>query len=113
MKYPVPRKENPLFLFWKLLWTFSFCTSLFALVVAFFSLNTGFTGMTPPIIYIVYALGAAVFLPLYTLPSYCAWRKGMEKRKKVLLCNLFLGWTLAGYILCAVWVGRTPLNSKK
>ena len=113
MEYPVPRKENPLFLFWKLLWTFSFCTSLFALVVAFFSLNTGFTGMTPPIIYIIYAMGTALLMPVYNLPSYYAYRKGMDKRKKLLLCNLLLGWTLAGYILCIVKVCKAPLKAGK
>ena len=113
MEYPVPRRENPLFLFWRILWTFCFCTSVFALVVAFFSLNTGFTGMTPPILYIIYAMAAAVLFPLYTMPSYFAFRKGMEERKKLLLCNLFLGWTAVGYILCAVRVKKAPIKPAK
>ena len=108
----VPRKENPLFLCWRILWTFALCSSAFALVVAFFSLNTGFEGMTPPILYIIYALFTAAVFPLYTLPSYFAYRKRAQGRKKWLLLNLFLGWTLAGYIVCIVGVAKARREEK-
>ncbi len=110
MKYPVPRKENPVWLFWKILWTFCFCTGAFSVVVAFFSLNTGFAGMTPPAIYLLFMMVAAVAVPFYTAPSYCAYRKAMPDAKKILWCNLLLGWTLVGYILCAVRVDRYKLS---
>lgn len=110
MNYPVPRKENPIYLFWKILWAFSFTTGAFSLVVAFFSLNTGFTGMTPPATYFVLVTAAAIVLPLYTLPAYCAYRKDMKGAKRILLCNLFLGWTLIGYILCAVRVAQYKIS---
>ena len=106
MKYPVPRKENTVWLFWKILWTFCFCTGAFSVVVAFFSLNTGFTGMTPPAICLLFTVAAAVVLPLYTAPSYCAYRKAMPDAGKILLLNLLTGWTLAGYIICAVKVNQ-------
>lgn len=106
MKYPVPRKENPVYLFWKILWTFCFCTGAFSVVVAFFSLNTGFTGMTPPAVYLLFTVVAAVVLPIYTAPAYCAYRKAMPRAKGILWLNLLLGWTLVGYIICAVKVER-------
>lgn len=111
-KQLVSRKENPLFLCWRILWTFALCSSAFALVVAFFSLNTGFEGMTPPILYIIYALLTAVVFPLYTLPSYYAYRKAAKGRKKWLLLNLFLGWTLVGYIACIIGVAKAGREEK-
>jgi len=110
MEHPVPRKENPLYLFWKILWAFCFSTAMIAAMVAFFSLNTGFTGMTPPAVYLVVAVAVALVLPLYTLPSYFAFRKQMQKRKGLLWCNLLLGWTLVGYIICIVWVCKTGIR---
>ncbi len=109
-EYPVARKENPLYLFWKLLWAFCFSTGMIGAIVAFFSLNTGFTGMTPPATYMVLMLAAAVVLPLYTLPSYFAFRKAMKKRRAFLWCNLLLGWTFIGYIICIIWVDKTGIN---
>ena len=94
------RKENPIFLFWQILWSFAFSTGVLALIISFFSMNTGLTGMTPPMIYALLAFSSAIFCPIYTLPSFFAFRKRMQKRKTVLLCNLLLGWTVVGYIVC-------------
>ncbi len=94
------RKENPVFHFWQILWAFSFSTGVFALIVSFFSLNTGLTGMTPPMLYALGVFFAAFALPIYTLPSYFAYRKRMKKSRLLLLCNLLLGWTVVGYIIC-------------
>lgn len=100
----LPCKENPVYLFWKILWAFSFSTGVLALIISFFSLNTGLTGMTPPMAYAVAVFFAALFLPIYTLPSYFAYRKHMGRAGRLLVCNLLLGWTLVGYIICAVKV---------
>ncbi len=94
------RKENPIFLFWKILWAFSFSTGILGLIVSFFSLNTGLTGMTPPMLYSLSVFAAAVVLPIYTIPSYFAYRKRMPNARKMLLLNLLLGWTVVGYIVC-------------
>ncbi len=94
------RKENPIFLFWKILWSFSFSTGILGLIVSFFSLNTGLTGMTPPMLYSLSVFSAAVALPIYMLPSYFAYRKRMPNARKMLLLNLLLGWTVVGYIVC-------------
>ena len=94
------RKENPIFLFWKILWSFSFSTGILGLIVSFFSLNTGLTGMTPPMLYSLSVFAAAVVLPIYMMPSYFAYRKRMLNARKMLLLNLLLGWTVVGYIVC-------------
>lgn len=94
------RKENPVFLFWKILWSFAFSTGVLGLLISFFSLNTGLTGMTPPMLYSLCVFGAAAVLPLYMLPSYFAYRKRMQNARKMLLLNLLLGWTAVGYIVC-------------
>src|SRR3954469_21723117 len=47
-------------------------------------------------------LAASVFLlPLYVLPTILAWKK--THRTPILLLNLFLGWTLLGWIAALVW----------
>lgn len=101
---PLKRKENPIFLFWQILWSFSVATGILALIISFFSLNTGLTGMTPPMAYAIIVFTAAWFLPIYLLPSYYAYRKRMKNARRILLCNLLLGWTIAAYIVCAVKV---------
>ncbi len=108
----LPRKENPIYLFWKILWSFSFSTGVLGLIVSFFSLNTGLTGLTPPMLYSLTVFGAAVFLPIYLMPSYFAYRKRMEKKRKILLCNVLLGWTVVAYIICIFKVRFAPDPSR-
>ncbi len=99
MEKYLPAKENPIFLFWRILWSFSFSTGLLGVLISFFSLNTGLTGMTPPMIYSLSVFAAAVALPIYMLPAYFAYRKRIKTAKKYLLLNLLLGWTVVGYIV--------------
>lgn len=106
------RKDNPIYSFWKILWAFSFSTGIMALIISFFSLTTGFEGMTPPLTYALIVFALAIALPLYSLPAFFAHRKRMEKRKSLTLCNFFLGWTLIGYILCAVSVAKGGKKQK-
>ncbi len=98
----LPRRENPVYLFWKILWSFSVSTGILALIISFFSLNTGLTGMTPPMAYAVVVFGAALFLPIYLLPAFFAYRNKKKNARTLLLCNLLLGWTVVGYFICAV-----------
>ena len=96
----LPRKENPVYLFWKLLWSFSVSTGILALIISFFSMNTGLTGMSLPFVYAMVIFGAAVVLPIYTLPSFFAYRRRLKNARALLLWNLFLGWTVVGYLVC-------------
>lgn len=97
-------KENPICNFWKILWAFAFSTGTIALIVSFFSLNTGLEGMSPPFGYATFIFGLAAIMPIYTLPAYFAHRKRSPKRKGVTLWNLLAGWTVIGYIICVIYV---------
>ncbi len=99
----IPNKENSIYLCWRVVWTLGFSILLLGCLVAFFSLNTGFTGMTPPAIVALCGAAAIPAVPLYTLPAYFAYRKEMPDRRKLLWVNLLLGWTVVGYIACAIW----------
>ena len=103
----LPNKENNVYLGWRVVWTISVCAIIIGLVVSFFSLNTGFTGMTPPMIVVVAAAIAIAAVPLYTLPAFFAYRKAMDGRKKLLWVDLLLGWTIIGYIACIVWCAKS------
>ena len=95
-------KENPIFQFWKLLWVFAPATAFLALIIGFFSLNTGMTGFLPPFSYAASVMIAAVFLPIYMLPAYYAYRWNQPKKRRLLWLNLLLGWTLVGYLICFI-----------
>ena len=75
-----------------------------AFVISFFSLNTGFEGMNPPFWYAVFIFSLALLMPLYSLPAYFAHRKQLKARRAVTAWNLLMGWSLIGYIICAVYV---------
>ena len=100
------RKENPIYRFWKILWAFSFSSGIMALIIGMFSLNTGFEGLTPPLTYALFVFAAAVVLPIYSLPAFFAYRKRMAKSKRLAVLNFLAGWTVIGYILCVVAVGK-------
>ncbi|MBQ7090014.1 MAG: superinfection immunity protein [Clostridia bacterium] len=103
----LPNRENRIYLGWRIVWTVCVCAVIIGLVVSFFSLNTGFEGMTPPM---TVAVGAAISIagiPLYTLPAFFAYRKEHPARRALLWVNLLLGWTVAGYIACIVWCAKS------
>ena len=103
MEY-LPAKENPICNLWKILWAIAVSTGIMAFIISFFSLNTGFEGMNPPFWYGVFIFGLAILMPLYSLPAFFAHRKRMKARRSVAAWNLLLGWTLIGYVICAVYV---------
>lgn len=49
-----------------------------------------------------FALGYLLGIALYMLPSIIALAK-RNKRLKVILFNIFLGWTIVMWIICLVW----------
>jgi hypothetical protein len=55
-------------------------------------------------------LALSIFLlPLYVLPTILAWKK--THRTPILLLNLFLGWTVLGWIGALIWaLNDTPAN---
>lgn len=103
MEY-LSRKENPICHLWQILWAIALSTGIMALVISFFSLNTGFEGMNPPFWYAVFIFGLAILMPLYSLPAFFAHRKQMKARRAITFWNLVAGWTLIGYVICVIYV---------
>jgi hypothetical protein len=57
----------------------------------------------------VSALSFFVFAPaLYLLPTYEASRNGSENVPAIALLNVFLGWSLLGWVAALVWAFRKP-----
>ena len=42
----------------------------------------------------------------YWAPSFVAWRRHIPAKVQVVLINLFLGWTLVGWVVALVWAFR-------
>ena len=54
-------------------------------------------------------LGVILVLALYFLPAIVATRRGIPSSAGVFVLNLFLGWTIVGWIVALVWaVSGTP-----
>jgi small-conductance mechanosensitive channel len=66
------------------------------------SLGLGFLAM----------LAIGVLIGTYFLPSVIAFSRGHQHSAPILLLNLFLGWTLVGWVAALVWaampVSATP-----
>ena len=45
---------------------------------------------------------------LYFLPSIKAYRRKLENAQSILIVNLFLGWTLIGWVFSLVWAIKNP-----
>ncbi len=58
------------------------------------------------------AFSVVVFVPaLYLLPTYEAWRKQHPNLSSIALLNIFLGWTLVGWVASLVWAFKTPSSN--
>jgi hypothetical protein len=66
-------------------------------------------------------LGALLFFPffgfgfiLYFLPSIVALVRGKRDSVSVVLLNIFLGWTLVGWVIALVWAFKVdnPLPAR-
>src|SRR5260370_6868323 len=54
-----------------------------------------------------------LFLIPYLLPSFVAAARGHRNGQAILLLNLFLGWTVLGWIVALVWAARIPSNRRE
>ncbi len=52
---------------------------------------------------IIYAI---VALAIYFIPTIIAFRRGHDNRVIILLVNLFLGVTVAVWVICLIWALR-------
>ena len=48
-------------------------------------------------------IGIIILLSLYFLPTIIAFMRNKENKISILALNLFLGWTLIGWVLSLVW----------
>jgi|SRR5262252_6603708 len=56
-------------------------------------------------------LGSAIFLPLYFIPAAVAFSWSHHNRVAILLLNIFLGWTIVGWVGALVWAATDPSPS--
>ena len=63
----------------------------------------------------VIALGLllAAGVMLYFMPAIWAFNDKHPKRVAILLFNLFLGWTLAGWIALMIWVATASRTNRR
>lgn len=45
---------------------------------------------------------------LYLLPTFEAWKKGHPNLTAIALVNVFLGWSLIGWVVAIVWAFKRP-----
>ena len=45
----------------------------------------------------------ALLAGLYFLPSICAFTRGHPSKAGILILNIFLGWSLIGWVVSLVW----------
>ncbi len=53
-----------------------------------------------------------IVLLFYFFPSLLAWRLGCKSALKIFLLNLFLGWTLLGWIGAVIWAAVERFGKK-
>lgn len=55
-----------------------------------------------------------IFVPaLYLLPTYEAWKKNHQNLAAISLVNVFLGWSLIGWVAALVWAFKNPTLSQQ
>ena len=64
----------------------------------------------------MHPLAALFFFPLfgsgiaiYFLPSIIAFAKSKRDTAAILLLNIFLGWTVIGWVVALVWAAKTDV----
>jgi hypothetical protein len=45
---------------------------------------------------------------MYLLPTFEAWKKGLPNLTAIALVNVFLGWSLIGWVIAIVWAFKRP-----
>lgn len=51
-------------------------------------------------------IGGALGLALYFLPSIIGFKKDQPNKVAIFLLNLFLGWSLVGWVVSLVWATK-------
>ena len=56
-------------------------------------------------------IGLFIFFVLYFIPAMVAYQKGRKNKQAILVLNIFLGWTLIGWVLALVWAVSENTNA--
>ncbi|WP_223538797.1 superinfection immunity protein [Pseudomonas sp. BF-R-12] len=60
------------------------------------------------------AYSSFIFIPaLYLLPTYEAWKKNHRNIAAISVINVFLGWSLIGWVGALVWAFKSPPFNQK
>lgn len=51
-------------------------------------------------------IGIAVGLAIYFIPAIIGFKKNQPNKVSILLLNLFLGWSLIGWVIALVWATK-------
>ena len=73
----------------KELFNFSVIFAILAIVLSIFMGSSG--------------VGAAFLISIYMFPAYLAQSRGHRNGDSIGTMNLFLGWTVIGWIACLIW----------
>jgi hypothetical protein len=57
---------------------------------------------------LAWVLGGILSILIYFIPSYIAVKKDHKNKAGIILLNLFLGWSVIGYIVSLVWAMSNP-----
>lgn len=58
-------------------------------------------------------IGALLFgfcIFIYFLPSYVAYKKNHKHLNAIQMVNVFLGWTIIGWICSLIWASSSPAS---
>lgn len=53
------------------------------------------------IIFLIIGLAVGIFI--YFFPSFVAYYRGKKNTTAIFILNLFLGWTIIGWVIALVW----------
>ena len=54
-----------------------------------------------------------LLLALYVLPSYIAIRRGHRDQSSIIIVNILLGWTFAGWVAALAWSLTGNVKAKR
>jgi hypothetical protein len=81
------------------LWVLGILIGLFALAILFIK-SDEFSGMVVSTPFLLFGL---FLLLLYFLPAIKAYRDKKTNKQAILALNIFLGWTVVGWVVALVW----------
>jgi hypothetical protein len=91
-----------------IVWLMAVPCGIFALVLLFVKsdLGSGLLGVGLIALLCLFSLG------IYFVPTIKAYQDGKPNRQAILLLNIFLGWTVIGWVVALVWAYTTNSETK-